>query len=178
MRRKREIDPNAAEAFVNCLLKGKVPPRGLASRLIAKPTRIWDGEVPVVRTLISVEVTYYDGRDSDRVQLNELKNKELQLAGREKRGFAGAVSEDRAFVLCATTAQLYRDELKNMRVSPLPSQRDHDELTEGMRIELGGEFNACTFSWENGAPQQWKPLEQFAMKLVIAFNDLCSENPA
>lgn len=30
----------------------------------------------------------------------------------------------------------------------------------------------------NCPPQQWKPLEQFAMKLVIAFNDLCSENPA
>ena len=133
------------------------------------------GRMPVRGTLISVEVNYYDGRDEDRVRINELVDGTFQLSGWPLANNGEKRPREKSFNLDPMTVERYRAQLSDMRLCPVVSQCNHLELIASMKIEFGGFPNKCCFSWSNGAPKQWTELETFAMELVHHFHEFCAK---
>ena len=133
------------------------------------------GRMPIRGTLISVEVSYYDGRDEDRVRINELIDGTFQLSGWPLASNGEKRPREKSFNLDSMTVERYRAQLSDMRLCPVASPCNYLELIASMKIEFGGSPNKCCFSWRNGAPEQWMELEAFAMELVHHFHEFCAK---
>lgn len=135
------------------------------------------GRMPIRRTLVSVQVNYYNGEPEDGVRLCELCNGKMMLSGWPRAGIGEKRPREKSFVLDDATAQMYLYKLDNIKVCPSSNPRRGEDLREAVKIKFGQGDTASSFSWENGAPGKWRDLDVFVQGIVFFFHDMCRSMP-
>ena len=131
------------------------------------------GRMPIRRTLVSVQVDYYDVEPQDRVRLCELCDGNIMLSGWPRAEPGEKRPREASFVLNDETAKQLVDMITDMRICPLLNPDWDGSVIEEVKIEFG-QFDAVSkFFWKHSAPKEWRGLERLAHGMVSLFHDMC-----
>ncbi len=131
------------------------------------------GRMPIRRTLVSVQVDYYDVEPQDRVRLCELCNGKIMLSGWQRAETGEKRPREASFVLDNDTAKSFIDMIADLRVCPLISPVWDGSVIEVVKIEFGQYDATSKFCWQHSAPKEWRGLESLAHRMVSLFHDMC-----
>ena len=100
------------------------------------------GRMPIRRTLVSVQVNYYNGEPEDRVRLCELCNGKIMLSGWPRAGIGEERPREKSFVLDDATAQLRKCGIKVVHAFTV--QLDHGQVQPHVEQKLGEHTHSRT----------------------------------
>ena len=136
------------------------------------------GLSPIQTTLVEARVTYYDGRDEDRVRMNLHCDDTMRISGWPHAPLGVKRPRAKSFALTDLESQIYEYKLSQIQgLEPGKGHRsgeDYGELREAVTVVLKGTSCDGRYSWDNGAPGKWRKLDDLVMDLVFKFQDLCA----
>lgn len=133
------------------------------------------GRMPIRYRPVTAWVRYSDGREEDRVRLQVLCDNTIQLSGWPHVEPGRKRPRERSFLLDKADAMRYNElmgEVENLE----PGHAAGTGGGESAIVVLHKGRGARRFTWENGAPEKWRRLQELVLSLVEQFNRLCASD--